>query len=154
MRAGGHVLGLDPGTAAIRTVLIDCGPRVPGALYAQEPVAVFEVLPKSTGWIDQSLKLCDYDADTEHSHLCPDQSGRAQGVPTRELRTDSSASRALFFSRAWMRLSKSPSSAWCCRFPPCTRVWNSLPIRPLRPNRRRPVTIPLRRPTSCDLGVL
>ena len=42
--------------------LIDCGPRVPGALYAQEPVAVFEVLSKSTGWIDQSLKLRDYDA--------------------------------------------------------------------------------------------
>jgi Uma2 family endonuclease len=42
--------------------LIDCGPRVPGALFAQEPVAVFEVLSKSTGWIDQSLKLRDYDA--------------------------------------------------------------------------------------------
>ncbi len=42
--------------------LIDCGVRVPGALYAQEPVAVFEVLSKSTAWIDQSLKLRDYDA--------------------------------------------------------------------------------------------
>ena len=42
--------------------LIDCGPRVPGALYAREPVVVFEVLSKSTGWIDQSLKLRDYDA--------------------------------------------------------------------------------------------
>jgi Uma2 family endonuclease len=42
--------------------LIDCGPRVTGALHAQEPVAVFEVLSKSTGWIDQSLKLRDYDA--------------------------------------------------------------------------------------------
>ncbi len=42
--------------------LIDCGPRVPGALHAQEPVAVFEVLSKSAGWIDQSLKLRDYDA--------------------------------------------------------------------------------------------
>ena len=41
---------------------IDCGPRVPGALYAQKPVAVFEVFSKSTGWIDQSLKLRDYDA--------------------------------------------------------------------------------------------
>jgi len=41
--------------------LIDCGPRVTGALHAQEPVAVFEVLSKSTGWIDQSLKLRDYD---------------------------------------------------------------------------------------------
>jgi Uma2 family endonuclease len=34
---------------------------VPGALHAQEPVAVFEVLSKSTGWIDQNLKLRDYD---------------------------------------------------------------------------------------------
>jgi Uma2 family endonuclease len=42
--------------------LVDCGPRVPGALHAQEPAAVFEVLSKSTGWIDQSLKLRDYDA--------------------------------------------------------------------------------------------
>jgi len=42
--------------------LIDCGPSVPDALQAQEPVAVFEVLSKSTGWIDQSLKLRDYDA--------------------------------------------------------------------------------------------
>jgi Uma2 family endonuclease len=42
--------------------LIDCGPRVPGALHAQDPVAVFEVLSKSTAWIDQSLKLRDYDA--------------------------------------------------------------------------------------------
>lgn len=42
--------------------LIDCGPRVPGALHAQEPVAVFEVLSKTTAWIDQTLKLRDYDA--------------------------------------------------------------------------------------------
>lgn len=42
--------------------LIDCGPRIPGALYAQEPAAVFEVLSKSTGCIDQGLKLRDYDA--------------------------------------------------------------------------------------------
>lgn len=42
--------------------LVDRGARLPGALHAQEPVAVFEVLSKSTGWIDQSLKLRDYDA--------------------------------------------------------------------------------------------
>jgi Uma2 family endonuclease len=42
--------------------LIDCGPRVPGALFAREPVAVFEVLSKSTAWIDQTLKLRGYDA--------------------------------------------------------------------------------------------
>src|ERR1039458_4765650 len=45
--------------------LIDCGPRVTGALQAQEPVVVFEVLSKSTGWIDQTLKLRDYDATPE-----------------------------------------------------------------------------------------
>lgn len=42
--------------------LIDCGPRVPDALYAREPVAVFEVLSKSTAWIDQNLKLRAYAA--------------------------------------------------------------------------------------------
>jgi Uma2 family endonuclease len=41
--------------------LVDWGPRVPGALFAQEPVAVFEVLSKSTAWIDQTLKLRGYD---------------------------------------------------------------------------------------------
>lgn len=49
--------------------LIDCGPRVRGTLYAQEPVAIFEVLSRSTGWIDQSLKLRDYDATpTVHTY--------------------------------------------------------------------------------------
>ena len=62
VRAGGHVLGLDPRNGRYPDALIDCGPRVPGALHAQEPVTVFEVLSKSTGWIDQSLKLRDYDA--------------------------------------------------------------------------------------------
>jgi Uma2 family endonuclease len=42
--------------------LIDCGPRVPEALHAQEPVAVFEILSKSAAWIDQTLKLRAYDA--------------------------------------------------------------------------------------------
>jgi Uma2 family endonuclease len=42
--------------------LIDCGPRVSGAQLAVEPVAVFEVLSKSTAWIDQTLKLRAYDA--------------------------------------------------------------------------------------------
>jgi hypothetical protein len=54
--------------------LIDCGPRVAGALYAEEPVAVFEVLAKSTGWIDQGLKLRDYDA-TPTNQLYADQPG-------------------------------------------------------------------------------
>lgn len=42
--------------------LIDCGRFVPDALWAQEPVAVFEVLSKSTAWIDQTLKLRDYNS--------------------------------------------------------------------------------------------
>ena len=42
--------------------LIDCGPRVPGSLTAQDPVAVFEVLSKTTSWIDLGQKVRDYDA--------------------------------------------------------------------------------------------
>lgn len=42
--------------------LIDCGASAPEALHAQQPVVVFEILSKSTAWIDQSLKLRDYDA--------------------------------------------------------------------------------------------
>ena len=42
--------------------LIDCGPYVPDAFEAQEPVAVFEVLSRSTAWVDQGRKLRDYDA--------------------------------------------------------------------------------------------
>lgn len=44
--------------------LIDCGTRVPGSVVAQEPVAVFEVLSRSTAWIDQGLKLRDYDSES------------------------------------------------------------------------------------------
>src|SRR5947199_9437539 len=42
--------------------VIDCGPNVPAAVVAQQPVAVFEVLSKSTAWIDQGVKLRDYGA--------------------------------------------------------------------------------------------
>ncbi len=42
--------------------LIDCGKFDPNTLTAIEPIAVFEVLSKSTEWFDQSLKLRDYDA--------------------------------------------------------------------------------------------
>ena len=42
--------------------LIDCGARPADALHAKEPVAVFEVLSASTAWVDQGLKLRDYDA--------------------------------------------------------------------------------------------
>jgi hypothetical protein len=42
--------------------LIDCGPLAPTALAAQDPVAVFEVLSRSTAWFDQTKKMRDYDA--------------------------------------------------------------------------------------------
>jgi Uma2 family endonuclease len=42
--------------------LIDCGPPAPGSQVAQEPVAVCEVLSRSTAWFDQTRKLRDYDA--------------------------------------------------------------------------------------------
>ena len=42
--------------------LIDCGPYVPEAMQASQPVAAFEVLSRSTAWIDQGKKLRDYDA--------------------------------------------------------------------------------------------
>ncbi len=42
-------------------VVVDCGPFVASALVAQEPRAVFEVLSPSTAWVDQILKLRDYD---------------------------------------------------------------------------------------------
>jgi Uma2 family endonuclease len=65
--------------------LIDCGPRIPGALHAQEPVAVFEVLSKSTGWIDQSLKLRDYDATpTIRSYVLISQDEQRAMVYTRD----------------------------------------------------------------------
>jgi Uma2 family endonuclease len=65
--------------------LIDCGPRVPGALHAQEPVVVFEVLSKSTGWIDQTLKLRDYDATpTIRTYALISQDERRAMVYTRD----------------------------------------------------------------------
>lgn len=42
--------------------LIDCGRFVADALDAQEPTVVFEVLSRSTAWIDQGQKLRDYSA--------------------------------------------------------------------------------------------
>ena len=41
---------------------IDCGLRSGNEVLAREPVAVFEVLSASTAWIDQGLKLRDYEA--------------------------------------------------------------------------------------------
>jgi Uma2 family endonuclease len=48
--------------------LIDCGRYVPDAFEAQEPVAVFEVLSRSTAWVDQGRKLRDYDATASIRH--------------------------------------------------------------------------------------
>lgn len=48
--------------------LIDCGPYRPEAFQAQEPVAVFEVLSRSTAWVDQGKKLRDYDATPGIKH--------------------------------------------------------------------------------------
>ncbi len=48
--------------------LIDRGVRISGALVAQDPTAVFEVLSRSTAWIGQSLKLRDYDATSGIRH--------------------------------------------------------------------------------------
>lgn len=50
------------GNARYPDALVDCGKRNPDALFAQEPVAVFEVLSRSTAWVDQGFKLRDYDA--------------------------------------------------------------------------------------------
>ena len=64
--------------------LIDCGPWTPGALHAQKPVAIFEVLSKSTAWIDQGLKLRDYDATpTIHTYALISQDEMRALVYTR-----------------------------------------------------------------------
>ena len=41
-------------------VAIDCGPYDPEASVLAQPVVVIEVISKSTRWIDQSLKLQEY----------------------------------------------------------------------------------------------
>lgn len=48
--------------------LIDCDKREAGALQAAEPVAVFEVLSRSTAWTDQNQKFDDYDATASIRH--------------------------------------------------------------------------------------
>lgn len=58
------------GTGNVRypDALIDCGRPRPADLLAAEPVAVFEVLSRSTAWMDQSLKLRDYEATSSIRH--------------------------------------------------------------------------------------
>ncbi len=47
------------GNARYPDALIDCGRFAPSAVLAGEPVAVFEVLSRSTAPFDQSFKLRD-----------------------------------------------------------------------------------------------
>lgn len=60
--------GSDPrvvtGTGNVRDpdALVDCGPFRPDSHDVSEPVAVFEVLSRSTAWTDLYAKLRDYDA--------------------------------------------------------------------------------------------
>jgi Uma2 family endonuclease len=55
-------IATNTGNARYPDALIDCGRFVPTAILAQQPVAVFEVLSRSTAWVDQGSKLRDYDA--------------------------------------------------------------------------------------------
>lgn len=63
-----HVRGPDlkvatgNGNARYPDALVKCGPISRSAVFAAEPVAVFEVLSRSTAWLDQGVKLRDYDA--------------------------------------------------------------------------------------------
>jgi Uma2 family endonuclease len=50
------------GNSRYPDALIDCDPFIPDAVQAQQPAAVFEVLSRSTAWVDQGKKLRDYDA--------------------------------------------------------------------------------------------
>jgi Uma2 family endonuclease len=125
--------------------LIDCGPRVPDAIFAQEPVAVFEVLSKSTGWIDQSLKLHDYDATpTIRTYVLISQDVPRAMVYTRDADGRLGIESAVF-SRAGGRLSRSRCWAWRCRFLPFMRAWNSPPTgrMPLILTDRSKVLLPM-----------
>jgi Uma2 family endonuclease len=48
--------------------LVDCGVPNLDALVAQKATAVFEVLSRSTAWVDQGFKLRDYDATPSIRH--------------------------------------------------------------------------------------
>ncbi len=48
--------------------LVDCGKSRADTLQAQEPVVVFEVLSRSTSWIDLNEKFDDYDATPTIRH--------------------------------------------------------------------------------------
>ena len=48
--------------------LVDCGRHHHDVTVAEDPVAVFEVLSRSTAWVDHGLKLRDYDATPSVRH--------------------------------------------------------------------------------------
>ena len=50
------------GNSRYPDAVVDCGPFRPASHDASEPVALFEVLSRSTAWIDLHHKLRDYDA--------------------------------------------------------------------------------------------
>jgi Uma2 family endonuclease len=56
------------GNARYPDALLDCGRFVPEAVVAQEPTVLFEVLSRSTAWVDQGFKLRDYDATPSIRH--------------------------------------------------------------------------------------
>lgn len=63
-RPGGSDLKVVTGNGRVRYPdgLVDCGPYRPEADMASDPVAVFEVLSRSTSWFDLTRKLEDYGA--------------------------------------------------------------------------------------------
>jgi Uma2 family endonuclease len=63
-----RTLATGTGNARYPDALIDRGRFVPTALQAREPTVVFEALLRSTAWIDQTLKLRDYDATQTIRH--------------------------------------------------------------------------------------
>lgn len=69
-RMHGPALKVATGNGNIRypDAMLDCGPWMSTATAAQEPVAVFEVLSATTAWVDQHLKLRDYEATPSIRH--------------------------------------------------------------------------------------
>lgn len=69
-RVQGPDVKVRTGTGNVRypDALVDCGRFEPEAIAAIEPVAVFEVLSRSTSWLDQVVKLRDYDATPSIMH--------------------------------------------------------------------------------------
>jgi Uma2 family endonuclease len=56
------------GNARYPDALIDCGTFEPSSHNASEPVVIFEVLSRSTAWLDLQAKLRDYDATPAIRH--------------------------------------------------------------------------------------